>query len=180
MDLEPFLNPLEPSSEAVRGVVEPALASVGLELIQLHFVRGSHKDTLRLFVDKRGAGGISMAELEKANRLLSDVLDVEDSEKKLFPHAYDLEVSSPGLDRPLTKKSHFVRVVGQKVRVKTKVSVHGSLGPARSFTGSLSVKDDVNVVIDGSEIAFDDILSAHVVYEFETPQKPGKRKATAP
>jgi ribosome maturation factor RimP len=171
VDLEPFLTPFEPSSEAIRAVVEPALASVGLELIQLQFVRGNHKDTLRLFIDKRGAGGISVAELEKANRLLGDLLDVEDQEKRLFPHAYDLEVGSPGLDRPLTKRSHFGRVVGQKVRIKTKVAVDN----ARSFTGTLTAADE-HVVVDGHMIPFDDIQSAHVVYVFEAPQKPGKKK----
>lgn len=171
MDLEPFLQPFEPSSEAIRAVVEPALASVGLELVQLQFVRGNHKDTLRLFIDVRGAGGISVAQLEKANRLLSDLLDVEDRERHLFPHAYDLEVSSPGLDRPLTKKSHFARVAGQKVRVKTKVAID----EARSFTGDLAVNNDA-VIVDGHQIPFDDIQSAHVVFVFAVPQKPGPQK----
>jgi ribosome maturation factor RimP len=171
VDLEPFLTQFEPSSEAIRAVVEPALSSVGLELVQLQFVRGNHKDTLRLFVDVRGAGGISVAQLEKANRLLSDLLDVEDRERHLFPHAYDLEVGSPGLDRPLTKKSHFARAAGQKVRVKTKAAIDN----ARSFTGDLAVNDDV-VIVDGHRIPFDDIHSAHVVYVFEAPAKPGKKQ----
>src|SRR5262249_54954405 len=126
---------------------------------------------LRLFVDKRGAGGISVAELEKTNRLLSDLLDVEDKERGLFPHAYDLEGGSPGLDRPLTKKSPFQRASGQKVRVKTKSAIDN----ARSFTGALAATDDA-VVVDGHTIPFQEIQSAHVIYEFETPPKPGKKR----
>jgi len=177
MDIEPFLIPFDGPSEALRAVIEPALAAVGLELVQLHFVRGSHKDTLRLFIDHK-SGGVSVAELEKANRLLSDLLDVEDKEQHLFPHAYDLEVGSPGLDRPLTKRSHFARVMGQRVRVKTKSAIDN----ARSFSGEIKAVDDAAVEVadlaDGKShrIPFDDIHSAHVVYVFETPTKPGKKK----
>ena len=173
--MEPFLVPLDGPAEALRAVIEPALTSVGLELVQLHFVRGTHKDTLRLFIDRK-AGGISVGDLEKANRLLSDLLDVADQEQHLFPHAYDLEVSSPGVDRPLTKRSHFERAVGEKVRVKTRVPLNNASGlGARSFTGKLVAVDDA-VHVDALAIPFDDIQSAHVVFEFQIPQKPGKRK----
>ncbi len=171
MELEPFLVPFEGQSEALREVIEPALAAVGLELVQLHFVRGAHKDTLRLFVDRK-SGGVSVSELEKANRLLSDLLDVEDQEQHLFPHAYDLEVGSPGLDRPLTKRSHFQRCVGQRVRVKTRVALEG----ARSFTGEIKAVDDAALEVDGHRIPYEEIQSAHVVYVFETPKKPGKKR----
>ncbi|HEY4223815.1 MAG TPA: ribosome maturation factor RimP, partial [Myxococcota bacterium] len=119
----------------------------------------------------QAGGGISVAELEKCNRMISDLLDVEDNEKRLFPHAYDLEVGSPGLDRPLTKKSHFQRALGKQVRIKTKVAVDN----ARSFNGTVSAADEENVVVDAHTIPLQDIHSAHVVHVFEAPKKPGKK-----
>ena len=135
-DFEPFLQPLSGKAEAVRAVVEPALRIQGLELVQLFLVRATHRDALRLFVDKkaRSAGGVSVAELERASRLLSDLLDVEDQEKGLFGKPYDLEVGSPGLDRPLTKKSHFAQAVGERVRVRLLHPVE----ELRGFTGCSS------------------------------------------
>lgn len=178
---EPFLAPFEGPAEALRAVIEPALASLGLELVQLFFVRGAHKDTVRVFADKPGRGDprVSMAEIEKASRLLSDVLDVEDQQQRLFPHAYDLEVGSPGVDRPLTKKSHFKDARGERVKVKTKVAYAN----ARSLTGTLVDADDgaLALRLEGQDeaeapvrVPLDDVQSAHTIFVFEAPRKPGK------
>jgi ribosome maturation factor RimP len=185
---EPFLVPFDGPAEALRAVIEPALDTLGLELVQLHFVRGAHKDTVRVFADTpltssiRGREGISMAQLEKASRLLSDVLDVEDQQKKLFPHAYDLEVGSPGVDRPLTKKSHFTHANGERVKVKTRVPYEN----ARSLTGTLVGSDGafIEVRLDGQDapvrVLLDDVQSAHTIYVFEAPQKPGHKSKKNP
>lgn len=183
---EPFLAPHDGAAETIRAVLEPTLATLGLELVQLFFVRGAHKDTVRIFVDRRlGAEPrVSMTDLEKANRLVSDVLDVEDQQRRLFPHAYDLEVGSPGVDRPLTKRSHFRFVVGERVKVKTKVPVAQS----RSLTGTLVSADDerIELRLDGQretdapvQVAINDIQSAHTIFVFAAPAKPGQR-ATPP
>lgn len=180
---EPFLTPFEGTSEAIRRALEPTLATLGLELIQLVFVRGSHKDTVRVSVDRPlgDAPRVSMADLERANRLISDVLDVEDQQQRLFPHAYDLEVGSPGVDRPLTKRSHFPHVRGERVKVKTRVAVAN----ARSLTGTLVDADQehMSLRLDGKapdeapvRVAYGDIQSAHTIYVFEAPQKPGHPK----
>jgi ribosome maturation factor RimP len=179
-DFEPFLNPYDGVAEELRAVIEPALAALGLELWHLVYVRAQHRDTVRIMAERTGFSatvvdsGISMADLEKANRVIGDALDVEDAAKKLFPHAYELEVGSPGVDRPLTKVSHFQKNVGAKVKVKTKVA-HGSPSgtPARSFSGTLGV-DDKGIRVDDVAIPFEDIQSAHIVFVFEAPQKPGK------
>lgn len=177
-DFEPFLNPYDGVADELRAVIEPALAALGLELWHLVYVRAQHRDTVRIMAERIGfpAEGvaISMADLEKANRVIGDALDVEDQAKKLFPHAYELEVGSPGVDRPLTKVSHFKKNVGATVKVKTKVA-HGSPSgtPARSFSGTLGV-DDKGIRVDDVAIPFEDIQSAHIVFVFEAPQKPGK------
>lgn len=179
-DFEPFLNPYDGVAEELRAVIEPALAALGLELWHLVYVRAQHRDTVRIMAERIGfpAEGvaISMADLEKANRVIGDALDVEDQAKKLFPHAYELEVGSPGVDRPLTKVSHFKKSAGAKVKVKTKVA-HGSPSgtPARSFSGTLAVDDAAKGIrVDDVAIPFEDIQSAHIVFVFEAPQKPGK------
>lgn len=173
---EPFLNPPEGTAEELRAVIEPALDALGLELWNLVYVRAQHRDTVRVMAERR-EGVVSMADLERANRVLGDTLDVEDQAKKLFPHAYELEVGSPGVDRPLTKVSHFKKNVGVQVKVKTKVA-HGAAGgtPARSFSGKLALDEDgASIRVDDVKIPFADIQSAHVVYVFEMPKKPGKK-----
>lgn len=179
-DFEPFLQPLTGKAEAVRAVVEPALRIQGLELVQLFLVRSTHRDALRLFVEKKAksAGGVSMDDLERASRLLSDLLDVEDQEKGLFGKPYDLEVGSPGLDRPLTKKSHFARAVGERVRVRM---LH-PVDDLRAFTGALDSVDEqrFTVRLDAREeplvVPFSDVAAANVVYQFETQDLPGGKK----
>ena len=188
--LEPFLIPLEGLAETVRGIVEPVLDAEGFELVQLHLIRGQHKDMLRLFLDRKpGAGHIAVHELESANRLVSDLLDVEDNARGLFKKPYDLEVGSPGVDRPLTKKSHFAAAIGQKARIKTRnpVTVHGQ--GARSVAGTLATADaeTFGVSVEGEDapvaVRYDDITSAHTVFEFvsnapkkNNPQKQKKNK----
>lgn len=156
----------------MRGIVEPIVVAEGLELVVLQLVRSQQRDVLRLSVDRPGAGvtpgkGVSMAELEHLNRMLGDLLDVEDAERKVFREQWDLEVGSPGVDRPLTRRSHFKDVVGCKLKVRLKLE-------KKSILGRLESADDAGVVVDGTRIAFADLDHAHVVYEFAPPQKPGK------
>ncbi|OGQ25678.1 MAG: hypothetical protein A2138_22800 [Deltaproteobacteria bacterium RBG_16_71_12] len=180
IELEPFLQPLSGKAEAVRAVVEPALRVQGLELVQLFLVRAQHRDALRLFVEKkaRAEGGVSMAELERASRLLSDLLDVEDQEQGLFGKPYDLEVGSPGLDRPLTKKSHFQGAVGEQVRVRALRPIEG----LRAFTGTLLEAGDAACMLrleardQPLVVPYIDIASANVAFRFETPVPPGGHK----
>ncbi len=180
IELEPFLQPFTGKAEVVRAVVEPALRVQGLELVQLFLVRAQHRDSLRLFVEKKakGAGGVSMVELERASRLLSDLLDVEDQEQGLFGKPYDLEVGSPGLDRPLTKKSHFLGAVGERVKVRALRPIEG----LRAFTGTLlqAGDDACTLRLEAREqpltVPYGDIAAANVVFQFETPAPPGGPK----
>ena len=169
---EPFLTPHVGVEATLLALVQPIIVAEGLELVVLQLVRSQHADILKMSVDRPGAGvtpgkGVSMAELEHLNRLLGDTLDVEDAEKKLFREEWELEVGSPGVDRPLTKKSHFVDVVGHKVKARLKLE-------KKSFVGRLDSADDKGIVVEGKAVAFADLDNAHVVYEFQEPQKPGK------
>lgn len=168
--MEPFLNPYTGVAETVRAAVEPLLVEQGFELVQMRLVRGQRKSQVRLFIDTADAStSIGLEQLERLNRMLGDLLDVEDAHQKLFNAAWDLEVSSPGVDRPLAKKSHFSAAVGQRIKLKSRRA-----GPdgRRTFTGVLeSVGEDGPVLRleDAAEphlVAWSDVEDAHVVFDF--------------
>ena len=122
--------------EKVRRLAGPLAAQEGLELVDVEIGGGGGRQTLRLFVDKEG--GVTLV-----SRAVSTALDVEDP----IAGAYDLEVSSPGLERPLRTADHFQKVVGSKVRVKT-------FGPVpqcenrKTFVGILKAYENGEVVVD--------------------------------
>ena len=117
-------------------LIEPAIAALGYELVLLEFSPGLQTGTLRLFIDflyPANAVGhlrdVGLADCEKVSREVAALLDVEDP----IPKAYQLEVSSPGLDRLLTKPAHYRRFAGENLRVQTLVPV----GKSRKLKGQL-------------------------------------------
>jgi ribosome maturation factor RimP len=150
--------------DRVRTLAEPLVAGEGLELLDVEFLRENGTWVLRVFVDQPG-GRVGVEECARASHVLDPALDVED----VVPHEYQLEVSSPGLNRPLKKPGHFQRVVGQQVRVKT----FGPLfdPPRKSFLGRLEGVSDaaITVQVEGAgafTIAFKDIARANLEFEF--------------
>jgi ribosome maturation factor RimP len=127
--------------DKVRAIAGPLAAQDGLELIDVEFGGGGGRQTLRLYIDK--PGGVSLDDCSSVSRALSTALDVEDP----LQGAYDLEVSSPGLDRPLRTPEHFRKFAGEKVRVKT-------FGPVpecenrKTFVGILKGYENEKVVVD--------------------------------
>jgi len=99
---------------AIRTLVLPILTGLGIELVDLEFIREGRGWLLRLFIDK--PGGVNLDDCAEVSREVSALLEVEDP----IESAYRLEVSSPGLDRPLKKPEDFVRFAGQLVKVKTR------------------------------------------------------------
>src|SRR5947209_13121703 len=99
--------------DKVRQIAAPLAAQEGLELIDAEIGGGGGRQILRIFIDK--AGGVSLDDCSAVSRAVSAALDVEDP----VDGAYDLEVSSPGLDRPLRTEEHFRKFAGEKVRVRT-------------------------------------------------------------
>lgn len=124
-------------------LIEPFLEDMGFELVRLDYVTGKH-GRLKLFIDTEG--GVTIDHCEEVSRALSDFLDMHDP----IPHAYTLEVSSPGLERPLTKKEHFQRFQGEKVKVKTGEVIEGS----KKFSGVLQSagSDSIEVIKDDGEL----------------------------
>lgn len=146
--------------EQVRGMASRIAAASGLELVDAEWKGGSRGGTLRVFIDKES--GITHADCEAVSRQLSAVLDVED----LIPKAYSLEVSSPGLDRKLTKLADFQRFAGRAVKVRVREPLHGS----RQVTGRIEGSSDGTVSLRTSggetrEIQLGDIELARLVIE---------------
>jgi ribosome maturation factor RimP len=108
--------------------LEPHVSEQGYEIIELEFGHQGKTPVLRVFIDKEG-GGITLDDCTAVSQVLSPVLDQVD----LIPDHYMLEVSSPGIDRPLRKPAHFQRFVGEPVRLKSLAPVAGR----SRFTGTL-------------------------------------------
>ena len=151
-------------------IVEPLAADAGLELVDIELRHeGRSGRVLRVYLDKvekqdeTEVPGVE--ELGRVSRELSDILDVYD----IVAGSYTLEVSSPGINRPLTKPAHFAKCVGQRVRVHTGEMIGGR----KKFLGSLhhAAGDGVVVLQDGREvfIPFGLIVKANVEYEWASP-----------
>ena len=165
------------SRERVIELVEPVLMERGLELVDVEYRREAHGLVVRLLVDREGH--VDLEELSRLSRELSDLFDVEEP----AAGAYTLEISSPGINRPLRKPEHFVRYLGKKVRVRT----HDPLDPLdgqRNFVGILATVTAGAVTIrgqDGAEttIGFPNIDKANYEHEF-TAADFAKRRTGVP
>lgn len=119
-------------------LLEPSIERLGYELSDLEVKLGGKHGVLRVFIDK--PDGIGLSDCEKVSLAVSALLDVEDP----LPGHYDLEVSSPGLDRKLTKIEHFQRFEGETVKVQMRFPIEGR----RRFRGKLVSSDEENIVVD--------------------------------
>ena len=115
-------------AEQIRQILYPILESMGLSLWDLEFHKQGPQWLLRIFID-RETGGVTLNDCETLNRDLGAALDVED----IISHPYTLEVSSPGLDRTLSKPEHFARFAGSMVKIKTFQPINGQ----KVFRGTL-------------------------------------------
>ncbi len=132
-----------------------------VELVALENAGNQRRRIVRLFVDR--PGGVDHELLARVSQRVGTALD----EARLAEGPYTLEVSSPGLDRPLTKPRHFAERVGKKVWVRTHAPVDGR----KVWQGELVQADETGIVVregdDEARIAFGDVVKAHLVYEFE-------------
>jgi ribosome maturation factor RimP len=158
-------------------LAEPHIAGAGLELVELDFNREAEGWVLRAYIDRpwqagqpeEGSTGISFEECERVSRDLSAALDVADA----ITHAYRLEVSSPGIERPLRRARDFQRFAGRKVKVRTGDMVEGR----RNFSGTIrgANGDAVEVECDGRsyQIPLDVIARAHLVPDWDAEFRRG-------
>jgi ribosome maturation factor RimP len=150
----------------IRAAAEPVLSSLGLELVDIEIVGAGRARTLRLTVDREG--GIDLDSLAEANGPVSDALDAVDA----LSGPYTLELSSPGLERPLRRPAEFARFVGTVISVKSRDPVDG----ARRHRGLLLEADDAGIAVevDGEHrrFSYDAIASARTVFEWGPAPKP--------
>lgn len=144
----------------LRKLLEPGVSAMGFELVDVEMAGSHHSPTLRVYIDS--PRGVNVDDCAKVSRQLSALLDVEDP----LPGHYTLEVSSPGLDRPLVKPEDFKRFVGETIKVKMQQPVLGR----RNFSGRLVevAADHVAVEVDKEifNLAFDDMERARLVPRF--------------
>ncbi len=145
----------------VEQAVTPVLAAAGYELVLIEYVpRGA---VLRLYIDREG--GVTVDDCAKVSQTVGDLLDAEGISDRI-PGRYHLEVSSPGLDRPLVKPRAFQRFAGQEVTVTTREPLAGG---RKNFKGQLAQagERDCQVVVDGTPyvIPYDVIARAKLVPE---------------
>lgn len=141
------------AADTIRALVE----SEGYKLYDVVWTVDFGHNILRILIEKE-VGGISLDDCVKVSHLVEDILEV----KEVVPRKYNLEVSSPGMDRPLGNRNHFERVVGQEIRVKTFSPIEGR----RQFKGVLTeVKnEDISIQVDNQNfmIPLEEISKANL------------------
>lgn len=159
----------------VLAIAEPIAAERGLEILDIELGGTSSNPLVRVLLDSPDeARRVGIDDCQEVSQRLGDALDAYDA----VAGRYMLEVSSPGVNRPLVRPEHFRRVLGQKVRVRTKMAAGGR----RTLLGRLEATDEagIDVVTEtGPErVAFDAIDKANLEFEFgparQRPGKPGK------
>lgn len=130
----------------LQNLVESAVEAVGYELVGVEYLPQGAHSLLRVYIDQ--PEGITVEDCERASRQISAVLEVEDP----IPGQYTLEVSSPGLDRPLFTEAHYERFVGSTVQLRLAAPVEGR----RKFKGVLKGVEQAQVVVEveGEELRF--------------------------
>ncbi len=156
-------------AQAVQRLAEPVASDLGLELVHVVYQHEPEGWVLRLLIERK-EGRVTVEDCRRLSRDLADLLDVEDP----IPSAYRLEVSSPGLDRPLVKETDFDRFAGRKITLRT----HQPMDGRKKFTGLLIGRKQgrIELEIDGTRLAFDPatIAKANLVPEIDGfPSRPG-------
>ncbi len=127
-----------PVAQSVMDLIEPVLATKGLELVDVEYKKEGHDQVLRIFIDKEE--GVTVDDCQNVSRLTGDLIDVEE----IIKIPFSLEVSSPGLSRSLKREKDFLKFKGKRVHLH-------SLSPIddrRKFSGTLVDFKDQNIVMD--------------------------------
>lgn len=127
------------------GLLEPVVSGLGYELIEVEWATSGRSSLVRAYIDRTDGGGIGLDDCERASRAIDAVLDAEDP----VGREYQLEVSSPGFDRPLRTAAHFERFAGSEARIELAVPLDGR----RRFRGRLGPVADgmVSIEVDRKE-----------------------------
>jgi ribosome maturation factor RimP len=142
--------------ERLIALIEPVLAQLGYELVELEYAAGRTSAVVRIFIDQ--PAGISVDDCERVSRDVAALFDVEDP----IPTAYTLEVSSPGFDRVLRTPAHFERFVGERVFVELQAPRAGR----KRYTGILKTVSAAGIAVEVDkqtvEVPFGEIAKARL------------------
>jgi len=163
--------------EAIAAALQPAVAALDLQLYDVEITGTGRSRVLRVLIDRDG--GIDLDAITRATEAVMPILDGGALDDTLAG-SYTLEVSSPGLERPLRRPEHFRSAAGSTVSIKLRAGDE----PARRIRGVLADADDdgCNVRLDTGtteRIAYDDIVQARTVFEWAGQPKSGKQKEVA-
>jgi len=154
---------LKPIREDIFGLIEPALKNEGVDLVEVECSKLGSRWLIRIYLDREG--GITLQDCADMSRLIGDILDVHE-----IPNGpYNLEVSSPGLDRPLTRDEDFIRFKGSKVKIRLKEKFEGSRNFKGVLTDYLTEGDSKIVVLESDGKVYRlpkrEIFKANLEYE---------------
>ena len=157
----PLLSGMEELIARIEEVIQPVLRDHGVDLVDVEWRGQTHRGVLRIFIDK--PGGVGIADCERVSREVGDVLDADD----VIPARYDLEVSSPGLDRPLRSEREYRWALGKSVRCW--------LSDGREVRGRLSEFDGRRLVLvhegDRHDVPREEIRRARLEAEVPWPRQ---------
>jgi ribosome maturation factor RimP len=144
----------------VADLLEPILGEMGFELVDVEYLSKHGRWVLKLYVDKKG--GVTIDDCARLSGEVGDLIDIKD----VIKHEYVLEISSPGLNRPLKKERDFIWARGKRVKVRMLEPLNGR----RNFTGYLKDYEDGTLYVEaeGSLVALPwiQVDKANLVYEF--------------
>ena len=150
----------EEYEQKAEALLSPIVESNGFELVDVEYVKEAGNWYLRGYIDK--PGGITVNDCETVSRAFSDRLDEDD----FIEDSYIMEISSPGLDRPLKKEKDFARSIGKLVEIRT----YRPIEKQKEFCGELTAYDNISVTIDeeGTPRTFDkkDIALVRLAIDF--------------
>ena len=122
------------------GLLEPVVSGLGYELLEVEFGTSGRSALVRVFIDRTDGGGIGLDDCERVSRAIGAALEATDP----ISSDYQLEVSSPGFDRPLRTAAHFERFAGSEARIELALPIEGR----RRFKGRLGAVSDGMVTIE--------------------------------
>ncbi|MBU0504462.1 MAG: ribosome maturation factor RimP [bacterium] len=149
------------STKKIEEIISPIVVEEACELVDVDVVQQAGQKIVRVFIDK--PTGVLMEDCVRVSRAIEHILEVEDP----IEGRYNLEVSSPGLNRPLKTKEHFTQVVGKKIDVQTTEKINGR----KCYGGILIAVEGNNLIIEIDNINFsvplNKLAKAHLEYDFE-------------
>jgi ribosome maturation factor RimP len=145
----------------VMDLAHPVLEEIGFELVDVEYLSDHGRWVLRIYIDKDK--GVTIEDCARISNELGDLIDIKD----IIEHEYVLEVSSPGLNRPLKKEKDFIRVIGKKIKVRMTAPINGR----RNYLGYLKDyrEKTLYLEVEGGLVTllWTEIDKANLVYEFE-------------